>query len=350
MVPAISVIVPVYNREKKLSKCVESILSQSFENFELILVDDGSTDASLEVCNRYAERDDRVKVMHKSNGGVSSARNVGLCSLRGEYITFIDSDDYIESDFFQYAYSKSKEYNADIFATRSFIETWNNNVVTNRTYDEYSEGLCDVKGALEDWAVQGCRSGSWLVVWGKLYKANIIIDNSLGFDTSMKWGEDTCFNLDVLSKSKKIYCSKECFYHYVKEDKESLTSGLNKDGYDIQFKILESRKKIMNMFGCSSKSMSELVRYFFDCVFDTMCAYQKYYKQVTSKERYALIRKIANNEDIRKMKAKNMKWSKKIILILLRLKLYNFTWLVISLYFKVKQLKLKSKICSVATN
>ena len=97
----LSVIVPVYNSKEHLSRCIDSILSQSFSDFELLLVDDGSKDGSGAVCDAYSEKDSRVRVFHKENGGVSSARNVGIENADGQWLTFIDSDDWIEEDFFQ---------------------------------------------------------------------------------------------------------------------------------------------------------------------------------------------------------------------------------------------------------
>ena len=112
--PKISVIVPVYNVEKYLRKCIESILNQTFREFELILVDDGSTDSSGKICDEYALKDSRIKVIHKENGGASSARNAGLDVAKGEYIGFVDSDDWIEMDMYGELYRLIKENNTDI--------------------------------------------------------------------------------------------------------------------------------------------------------------------------------------------------------------------------------------------
>ena len=100
-IPKISVIVPVYNTEKFLQRCIDSVLAQTYQDFELLLIDDGSKDSSDTICDEYAAQDTRVKVFHKENGGVSSARNVGLDNARGEWITFVDSDDYIEENYLQ---------------------------------------------------------------------------------------------------------------------------------------------------------------------------------------------------------------------------------------------------------
>ena len=110
----ISVIVPVYNSVKYLDKCIQSILNQTYKNFELLLVNDGSSDNSLEICNLYALKDDRVKVIDQSNGGVSSARNAGIDYAKGEWITFVDSDDWVHKDYLLQRVALAEERNADV--------------------------------------------------------------------------------------------------------------------------------------------------------------------------------------------------------------------------------------------
>ena len=110
----ISIIVPVYNTEKYLRRCIDSVLAQTYQDFELLLIDDGSKDSSGAICDEYAAQDARVRVFHKENGGVSSARNVGLDNARGEWITFVDADDWIESDMLELLLRKGEETGADI--------------------------------------------------------------------------------------------------------------------------------------------------------------------------------------------------------------------------------------------
>lgn len=119
----ISVIVPVYNVEKYLSKCIESLQNQTYKNLEIILVDDGATDDSGKICDEYAKKDNRIKVIHKKNGGLSDARNVGINSANGNYIQFIDSDDYIDLDMIELLYNNVKKYNADISMCSHYILT-----------------------------------------------------------------------------------------------------------------------------------------------------------------------------------------------------------------------------------
>lgn len=123
MQPAFSIIVPVYNAESTLQRCVDSILAQTFEDFELILINDGSKDQSGDICDEYAAKDSRVKTVHKTNGGVSSARNAGLRIAQGEYIAFIDSDDYIDNDYLL----GFKHYDADLIISGAKLISINNN-------------------------------------------------------------------------------------------------------------------------------------------------------------------------------------------------------------------------------
>ena len=119
--PQISIIVPVYNSEKYLGACIDSILAQSYRDFELILVDDGSRDSSPRICDDYAQKDSRVKVIHKANGGVSAARNDGLDIAKGEYVTFIDSDDWVEGEYLE-TLSKFGKYDIVFFSHRLIYE------------------------------------------------------------------------------------------------------------------------------------------------------------------------------------------------------------------------------------
>ena len=119
--PEISIVVPVFNVEKFLKKCIESIISQSFSNFEVLLVNDGSTDGSLDICLQYTKIDDRVKVINKKNGGLSDARNAGIKYATGKYICFIDSDDFIEKEYLQKLYKNIVKYNSDVSMCEYFI-------------------------------------------------------------------------------------------------------------------------------------------------------------------------------------------------------------------------------------
>lgn len=132
----VSVIIPVYNVEKYLRKCLDSVINQTYKELEIILVDDGSTDSSGKICDEYAQKDNRIKVIHKSNGGLSDARNVGIEKSNGEYICFIDSDDYIELDMFENLYKACIEKNVKIASCDKIRELENGKKIIEKRYEE----------------------------------------------------------------------------------------------------------------------------------------------------------------------------------------------------------------------
>ncbi len=201
--PKISVIVPVYNAEKWLNRCVDSILAQTFTNFELILVNDGSPDVSGQICDKYKAIDPRVRVIHKQNGGVSSARNAALDIARGEYIAFIDSDDYIKKDYLSELYDP--EY-AIIFCQYN-LQKGNATQVPAKILTTKSDWV-NILNEHADWT--GLRTP-----WGKLIHRQCIELNKIRFNEKMHFGEDSAFLYEILIQIPKakiinysgyIYC------------------------------------------------------------------------------------------------------------------------------------------------
>ena len=187
MNPRISIIVPVYNTAKYLHRCLDSILQQSFEDFEVLLVDDGSTDGSGKICDEYIAKDSRVRVFHKDNGGVSSARNVGLDNAVGEWVTFIDSDDELNIEGLRLDYEQLP--NVDLILTayyRKIGTTYELNVVEREENHDFKTFLSE-----------NLNCGIFSVVWGKFFKKEKI--GNLRFDVAMKIGEDTLFTLMFLN-------------------------------------------------------------------------------------------------------------------------------------------------------
>lgn len=178
----ISIIVPCYNAGLVIERCIDSILQQTYNNWELILIDDGSIDNTLNICNSFKKLDNRIKVVHTGNCGVSSARNTGITNTTREYITFVDADDYLEINFLE---SLINGRNADLvlsgFKSRNSI-----NFRPQNQYIEHVNLKSNIKGIVEN---------KYLLYspWGKLFKRSIISDNRLGFDTKIRFGEDTIF-------------------------------------------------------------------------------------------------------------------------------------------------------------
>ena len=190
----ISVIVPVYKAEKYLHRCVESILAQSYTDFELLLIDDGSPDNSGSICDEYAAQDARVRVFHKENGGVSSARNLGLANARGEWITFIDADDYIESDFLDIQKDGTEDLliqNYKILEGKKTISF----IFDKRVISELEK---------QDLINENIEKQVFRVPWAKFFKRDIIVSNNILFVEGVKIGEDTLFVLDYLYHVRSV--------------------------------------------------------------------------------------------------------------------------------------------------
>lgn len=198
----ISVIIPVYNNEQYLSRCIDSVINQTYKNLEIILVDDGSTDNSGKICDEYALKDNRIKVIHKENGGVSSARNVGLDIAKGEYIGFVDSDDYIEKDMYEFLYNLILNNNVDISCCNKF-DFNNNKYLPDRSFPK--EGLLSLNEILQDKAF-----GLHIVI--KLFDKNLI--KNIRFNENLTIGEDLLFCFDIIKRSKKTIFKNTAKYYY----------------------------------------------------------------------------------------------------------------------------------------
>lgn len=216
--PKISIIVPVYKVENYLSQCVDSILNQTFADWECILVDDGSPDGSGVICDEYAQKDARIHVIHKENRGVSAARNTGLSAAQGEYIYFIDSDDYVEREALELLLSKAKQSEADIMV---------HGIVNDYIYKHSSTAVKYVSLPDKDYSTILEMSDRWGLLKGpvnKLFKNSIIKNKSLRFDESISYGEDTKFTFEYLVHCHSIAFVPRHLYHYCFRNKDSLTS------------------------------------------------------------------------------------------------------------------------------
>ncbi|MBF0715442.1 glycosyltransferase [Gemelliphila palaticanis] len=206
----ITVVVPVYNVEKYLEKCVTSILNQTYKNLEIILVDDGSTDKSGELCDYLAERDSRIVVYHKLNGGLSDARNYGVDRAKGEYIGFVDSDDYIHSDMYLNLYDAIIKENSDV-AECGVTRVYKNKELPHYDGDEYYFST-DARGFLFEYLKMNKIYGS---AWCKLIKSNIA--KSIKFPKG-KIYEDIFYNYDLLNVANKFtFISGNYYYYYMRE-------------------------------------------------------------------------------------------------------------------------------------
>ena len=218
----ISVIVPVYNAEKYLQKCLDSILEQTYQNLEIIIVNDGSTDNSGQICHEYEQKDSRIIYMEKENGGVSDTRNTGLDRMTGSYVTFVDSDDWLEPNYVQFLYEKLIEHQADIVVGNYTRFNEANSVFYFHTSADYYEKVYDntsIISCLYD--SKELLNSALIVAWGKIYKKEIMANFRFPID---RIGEDALFNLKALLDSKKVvYVNKSAYIYRVREGSLSNT-------------------------------------------------------------------------------------------------------------------------------
>lgn len=218
-VPLVSIIVPVYNAEKYLNRCIDSILSQTMTDFELLLIDDESKDNSGRICDEYAEKDARVRVFHKPNGGVSSARNLGLDNAKGKWITFVDADDRCSCNYLEHLLSKVDD---DTDLIISYAVICDSTGEKAEVYPEYRVNATNFERLFVDSDMHWHTSP-----WAKLYRASIIYENSLRFNEMMHIGEDADFLFSFMLITDKIYVSSDTDYYYTCDVSGSLTKRIN---------------------------------------------------------------------------------------------------------------------------
>ncbi|MBQ9246368.1 glycosyltransferase [bacterium] len=224
----ISVIIPVYNSEKYIAQCLDSILNQSLKDMEIICVNDGSTDASLDILNEYALKDKRIKVISQTNtgNGAGSARNRGIENAKGEYISFIDSDDYIEKDYLQKMYETAKEYDADVACSGVKKERGNEQKIQLkfneiRVSDNPNDNL------------KVSKSLPYPYPWNKIYKREFIVSYGIKYVENIYF-EDLIFTPFVITKAEKLISVPDVFYHYVERKNSVATTNSNINDSDKQ--------------------------------------------------------------------------------------------------------------------
>lgn len=248
----ISVIIPIYNVEHYLEKCVYSIRNQTYRNLEIILVDDGSTDNSGRMCDAYAVEDSRIKVIHKTNGGLSSARNAGLKIASGNYIGFVDSDDYVDNDMYQELYDKCRKYDLDLITAR-FVENINGEDQKLNTTNEFH--IFDGEQMIE------------LNLWGdshyvvtnsacvRLYRSEIVYN--LKFPEGKKY-EDICFSTNVFLKAKRCGYYDRIFYHYTIRNDSIMGLGVKRKKVvsdDFFDDLIPQMREQMNILTTAQKNL-----------------------------------------------------------------------------------------------
>ena len=325
----LSIIVPVYNKKKYLYCVLESIRKQEFNDFECILVDDGSTDGSQNICDVFSKKDTRFITVHMSNSGVSNARNTGLKRARGSYITFIDADDSIDFNYLKKLADDIENTGADFIITgmKKYWEDTNN--------VEYLKipinGLYTFKEILPQFAEIQLKTGIFGFCCGKIFKKEIA--NNIFFDASISLAEDFDFYLKIYPKVKKVYFDAECFYGYLQESSNNSVKSDNQIDYLTQLKInLRYREFLKYMNSYSNNNQNIIDSRVNDYIYFVIL----YSNRKNIKNNVTELYKLINNDDI--ITNSNLSL-KSIILWLIKFKRVSSIKFVLCIYDFLRQFR-----------
>lgn len=318
----ISVVVPCYNVEKYLEKCVQSIVEQTYTNLEIILVDDGAKDSTPELCDKLVLTDSRIKVIHKVNGGLSDARNAGLAVANGKYITFFDSDDWIEPDTLKTAFDKMTAENLDLVIwgyTADFVDD-NETILSNRICAV--NGICEL-GANNSILTQKDTLGLSGYAWNKLYKADIIKSNSLFFEKGISLIEDILFNSLYFCKCEKIAFIDYIGNHYIQRGRVTLGTKRYENVFELKLMGCEAREKILKHFSISDSSINKIMASFYYGALKPAIANIKSEPNISKKEKLKKIKSFLKDENVQSVakKATKVSLKQKVFVIAARLHL-----------------------------
>jgi glycosyltransferase involved in cell wall biosynthesis len=244
--PLVSIIIPIYNSETFLDKCVQSALNQSYKNIEVILVNDGSIDSSGEMCDNYAFIDSRVKVIHKNNGGLVSSRKTGLIASIGEYILYIDGDDWIELNLIEYYVKQIIEHNADVVVSSHIVnlEGREDILINSLPFGVYNkEQLKSIIYPKMMYTGKFSQFGIFSYSWGKLYKKELLLKNQLKVDENITIGEDALCLYPTLLDANMLVILEQPGYHY-RQRADSLIKTLRKIDICRMQKVYDDFKDI----------------------------------------------------------------------------------------------------------
>lgn len=344
----ISVIIPVYNAEKYLSICIESILRQTYSNWEAIIVDDGSTDNSKNICEKYSKQDDRIKIFSQTNKGVSATRNFGINKAIGNYIVFVDADDWLESNFLERMFETIEREKADIVQCNFYYAKENENIRRKHIVPSYSvrttieELQLDILFREYEEKKYHKSVGAIRAVWGKLFRTSLIKNKK--FNEKLDIFEDGIFILNTLQDVKKMILIDEYLYYYrITEDSSNIKYKPNFDQKaiaiieQIQHSIMENNK---------SKEYEEC---FYIMIFEMISTTLEkdifnIRNNASKKEKINRLKNLLKNNyckrTLEKIKIRNLENNQKILYFLLKVKGYIIIYYLYSMKQKIKKRKI----------
>lgn len=301
----ISVIVPVYKVEKYLSRCVESVVNQTLEDIEIVLVDDGSPDLCPSMCDTYAKEDKRIKVIHKKNEGLGYARNSGMAIATGEYVAFLDSDDYIRNDMYEKVYSELKRTNANCCVTGYVVkkdsgeEIYKENPLGTAIYEGTDIIKKVLAGMLGSKPEQARDTDVGMSVWKCVYKREILQNNKIIFPSERELiSEDIIFQIRAIPYVKHVCTLTDGMYYYCENStSQSLTKTYSKDKFERYKKLYNTEIEMLSKIDFNEETRLRVTRMFLGNT--RVCIKQICQStELTKSEKKALLRTICDDDEI----------------------------------------------------
>ena len=340
--PKVSIIIPIYNSEKYLITCLNSIKKQTFNEFEVILINDGSTDKSLNICKEFCDADDRFSLINKENTGVSDCRNIGIKFAKADYIMFVDGDDWIEEKTVEIGYYNMKESRADMCQFNFYFANDEKDYILGKHFNtkkqifEKDDINILKQTILSPEFTEKClnkKIGRIKACWGKIYSRKLLEENKIEFNKNLKIHEDTVFNLEVLQKSKKILFLDEYLYYYRKNE-TSITNRYCPNKIQENQLVIEEINKLLKEEEPTVQAAKDYLFFELFCNYIIKDVYnyenKKDYK-TKKKEIKENLNRYKYNQVMKTINTKYLNTKHKLVYNLIRLNLYKMLYLLVKL-------------------
>ena len=296
----VSVVMPVYNADRYLAKSIESMLSQTLKEIELILVNDGSKDKSLKICEEYKIKDNRVTVINKKNEGACIARNIGIEKARGKYIQLVDADDYIESNMLEEQYNLAEQTNAEVVmcGMKFDVHQKSGQVVTSESY--YKDMLLKSQDDIKPIFMDLFDNLLFNYTHNKLYSSGFLKSNNLQFIEWLPIDQDTNFNIDVFRKLNKLTISTKSYYHYVKTFDETIVTRYHANKFKVRtFRYDRLKQLLMDWDIYNEENKKKLASMYIHHVIECIEMFNHDKCSLSFKEKKQQIRNILDTNQVR---------------------------------------------------
>lgn len=334
----VSVIVAVYNAEKYLENCIASICAQNYQRLQILLVDDGSTDLSGNICDDWSKKDQRITVIHQKNGGVSKARNVGIDRAEGTYTVFVDADDYLEKEYISSMVEEQKNNGMVITGYFIDIDIERRKRITPIILRQEACSILDREKTVELY-----KAGLLFAVWNKMYCTEILKEQKICFDENINLGEDALFNLRYFEEVQGEICViNKPLYHYMKRENESLDSKYRPDFFESQIRIFSMFIQYLQGIEAARADIAEIYAFYFNALvvaLDNLYCYRRHMKKEKYQFIFCELRGRIEFADIVRSLPQNRRWIYRIRLTGIRRGFYGIDYWLREVVKKHKGLK-----------